>query len=255
MHLFRQRSDQLPQLLPGVRGVKVHQRQLRPEVGENLPMRRSRLADRECAIENLKHVGLHFSRQRAMLLLQIEILVANLVLLVTSRATPTTVITWPSSGLMPFTKKAGFSRIASPTITPDTPVVSMHLRASSRLRMPPLENTGIESPFLMVAIASQSQGPTFSLFCSRVRPWTFVSGGKRENCDHLSTLLLQHLAEPHSVFQGGKKTDFHRKRHPDFGTTQSFGYLLHQIVVREKIGSVLPLPRNSLGTPQIKIHC
>ena len=162
-HFFRQRRDQLSQLFPGVRGIKVHQRQLRPVVRKNLSVSRSRLANRECAIEDLEHVGFDLAGKSTMLLLQIEILVADLVLLITPPSTHTTVIRWPS-GCTPFTKKAGFSRIASPTITPDTPVVSTHLLTSSRLQMPPFANTGIESAFRIVEIASQLQEPTFSLF-------------------------------------------------------------------------------------------
>ena len=109
-----------------------------------------------------------------ILRLQLQVLQTDLLLRSTPPHVPTTVIACPSSGSVPLVNSAGFSSSASPTITPLTPVSAMHRSASARHATPPFANTGMRRWLRSVRIAAQSQLPTRSLFCSRVRPWIYA---------------------------------------------------------------------------------
>ena len=105
---------------------------------------------------------------------------------------PTTVSIWPSIGEIPLTKIAGFSKIASPTITPLTCVCSIQSSIASKLSIPPLANTGIDNCSVILRIASQLQEPTLSLFCSRVRPCIYyIIYGRKTVQLSIELLLFQ----------------------------------------------------------------
>ena len=96
-------------------------------------------------------------------------------------------------------------------------------------------------------MASQSQAPTFSLFCSRVRPCTFELPEKTNDySDQLSSFSLKHFAESECVFHLWKEADFNGEGNEYFHIPKSFGNLLNSVVVRKEERSIMSFASDSL---------